>query len=155
MTKLFSIVPALALVLATCGSASADMPSDATLADMGLAGIQILSDADGLMIRGKGYQGSHGYESKKNSDHVTWSSAWGKSWANIETDGPKAPEGEAGSHNGYKAEGEFAASGENYSEAGYVNSTTETVDIDGIVKSVTNTTSVKVFAGGFSSAMSF
>jgi hypothetical protein len=55
----------------------------------------------------------------------------------------------------YAAEGPYAASGENFSEAGAEVTNIEVVVIDGSTKSVTTTLKARVFAGGFSSAMSF
>jgi len=80
--------------------AAGGVPSDATLAAMGLADLHVLTDSEGLAVRGLGYSGFG-------------ASAFGKSWAVIST-----PHGSAGSFNGYNAVGNHQASGDNFSFAG-------------------------------------
>jgi hypothetical protein len=136
--------------------------SASTLAEMGLSGLTVMSDNDALAIRGKGFAGGSqnggchfcGPRAKKEP----WSAAFGNSFANISIGGdcPDCiPNGDAHSENGYAAEGPYAASGENFSEAGAEVSNIEVVVIDGVTKSITTTVKARVFAGGFSSAMSF
>jgi hypothetical protein len=132
------------------------------LAEMGLSDLSIMSDSDALAVRGKGFAGGSqngscrlcGPRAKKEP----WSSAFGNSFATI-TLGDACPDcgpdGTAHSENGYAAEGPYAASGENFSEAGAEVTNIETVVIDGSTKSITTTLKARVFAGGFSSAMSF
>jgi hypothetical protein len=92
---------AIALVAALNTAASDDRPSQQTLAAMGLGGLTVMSDDDGLAIRG------HGYRGKSSAQ------AWGGSYAHISTRG-----GSAGSVNAYKASGKHSASGRNLSFAG-------------------------------------
>jgi hypothetical protein len=82
------------LALAAASQASAAAPSDATLAAMGLSGLEVMSDSEGLAIRGLGYRST---------------SANGKSYANVSIKGASA-----GSQNSYSAKGSkfsFGASG--------------------------------------------
>jgi len=143
------------LVCVVAGTANAaDSISSTTLDEMGFSGMSVMSDSDALSIRGKGFSGGHrsrvcktcGSRAKKSP----WSSAFGNSFATIDT-----KDGVAHSENGYAAEGPYAASGENFSEAGSIVTNVEIVNIDGVVKSITTTCETRVFAGGFSSAMSF
>jgi hypothetical protein len=66
-----------------------------------------------------------------------------------------ALEGGSHSENGYLADGSSYAAGTNFSEAGAVHTKIETIDVGGVVTSITNTTSARVFAGGFSTARAF
>ena len=77
--------------------AAGGVPSQATLASMGLANLRVMSDSEGLAIRGLGYNGA---------------SAAGKSWASIAGHGAAA-----GSTNSYNAKGKHLAGGRNESEA--------------------------------------
>ena len=146
----------VAAIVAVASSAQADENiSYSTLSDMGLSGMVAMSDTDAMAVRGHGFRG-HGKTAKgcKNCGPRgkvdPYSRAFGSSIATIET-----KDGGATSQNGYFAEGPYGASGTNYSEAGSVVTNIEIVDIDGVVKSVTTTCSTLVFAGGYSSAMSF
>lgn len=98
--KLRLSLVAVALVAAATSSARAaeGVPSDDTLAAMGLAGLNVMTDNDGLNIRGMGYFGS---------------SAFGQSFAVVSIKGATA-----GSTNGYKASGKKVAAGSNLSFAG-------------------------------------
>jgi hypothetical protein len=89
-----------ALLGASQALAAGGVPSDATLAAMGLADLRVMTDSEGLAVRGLGYSGFG-------------ASAFGKSWAVIST-----PYGSAGSFNGYNAVGNHQASGDNFSFAG-------------------------------------
>ena len=77
--------------------AAGGVPSQATLASMGLANLRVMTDSEGLAIRGLGYYGA---------------SAAGKSWALIAGHGAAA-----GSTNSYNAKGKYLAGGRNESEA--------------------------------------
>lgn len=93
----------LALVLAALAAAypafaAGGRPSDETLAAMGLAGLNVISDDAGLAVRGFGYNGA---------------SAYGQSFAVVSSKGAMA-----GSTNGYKASGKKKAAGANLSFAG-------------------------------------
>ncbi|MEX2317965.1 MAG: hypothetical protein WD669_12480 [Pirellulales bacterium] len=93
---------AIALIAVSNTRASAEQPSQQTLAAMGLGSLSVMSDDDALAVRGFGYRGS-------NSS----ASAWGASYAVMGTRG-----GSAGSVNAYKASGKHSASGRNLSFAG-------------------------------------
>jgi hypothetical protein len=157
---LSTLVATLIGVAATTAQAANGI-SSSTLAEMGLSGLTVISDQDALAIRGKGFAGGTqngcrlcGPRGKKEP----WSAAFGNSFANIRLGGECpdcVPNGDAHSENGYAAEGPYAASGETFSEAGAEVTNIETVVIDGSVKSITTTVKARVFAGGFSSAMSF
>ncbi len=87
-----------ALAAASQALAAEGVPSDATLAAMGLANLHVMSDSEGLAVRGLGFNGA-------------W--AHGQSFAVVMT-----PYGSSGSTNGYQAEGKNWASGDNFSFAG-------------------------------------
>lgn len=93
-----SLVAAALVVAATSSARAAEgVPSDGTLAAMGLAGLNVISDNDGLGIRGMGYSGTNAY---------------GHSFAVVSIKGAKA-----GSTNGYEASGKKLAAGANLSFA--------------------------------------
>jgi hypothetical protein len=94
---------ATALVAVASTRASAEQPSQQTLAAMGLGGLSAMSDDDALAVRGFGYRG-HSKSSAR---------AYGHSWANISSHGASA-----GSKNGYDSKGKHSASGKNLSYAG-------------------------------------
>lgn len=151
--KIFSLAVAMLMSVAVSAQAE-DGIAASTLADMGLGGLSVMSDSQALAVRGKGYCGGNysgcktcGPRGKKSP----WSSAFGNSFATYQDKNGNGSHSE----NGYTAEGPYAASGENFSEAGGIVTNTETVVVDGITKTVTTTCSTKVFAGGYSSAMSF
>jgi hypothetical protein len=101
--KLSLLVAALlvgALTAASQALAAGGVPSDATLAAMGLTDLRVMTDSEGLAVRGLGYSGFG-------------AAAFGKSWAVIST-----PHGSAGSFNGYNSVGNYQASGDNFSFAG-------------------------------------
>lgn len=156
---LSTLVAALVCVAATAANA-ANAISSSTLDEMGLSALTVMSDSDALAIRGKGFTGG-GNGSRYCKDcgprgKAPWSKAYGNSFATINVEDCKdCVSGGAHSENGYMAEGPYAASGTNYSEAGASVTKVEIVDIGGVLNSVTNVCSTKVFAGGFSSAMSF
>ena len=165
MTKLFVTLPALALVVALSGSALAENGaiSAAKLHEMGLSGIQLMSDAAAMEIRGLGYMPS--YDHKKKS----LSLAFGISYATVSTDdddaqpafvdhgggGGSLGEGEAGTLDGFLAVGTYYASGEHLSEAQITktHSFEENVSFIGSVKK-TWTSSLNVAAGGKAKASS-
>ncbi len=78
--------------------AASGLPSDTTLAAMGLSDLRVMSDSEGLTVRGLGYNGA---------------SAYGKSFAAVSSHGATA-----GSTNGYNAKGKYVAAGHNNSYAG-------------------------------------
>jgi hypothetical protein len=152
MMKLFVSLPALALVVALSGSAVADNGiSQTTLQDMGLAGIELMSDADAMEIRGLGYNGG-GHQEPPTSDKP-WTLAFGISYAKVE-DGRHA-KGSAGTLDGFVAEGKYLAAGEHFSEAGRVTIESHELQVGGApVLLEINTKSLRVFAGGFASGSS-
>jgi hypothetical protein len=92
------IVAALVVAGMTGVSQAADgRPSDATLAAMGLADLNVMSDSESLSVRGLGWSGS---------------SAYGQSFAVVASNGAVA-----GSKNGYNASGKKVAGGSNLSFA--------------------------------------
>jgi len=87
----------LVAVMAVSQSSAAGVPSQATLADMGLAGLAVMSDDEALAVRGFGYRSA---------------SAAGQSWASVAVQG-----GSAGSENSYNAKGKKVAKGHTLSFA--------------------------------------
>jgi len=153
MTKLFVTLPALALVVALSGSAVADHGiSPATLHDMGLAGIQVMSDADAMAIRGLGYDGGH-HMPKPKADSKPWTLAFGISYAKV--DDGHYTDGEAGTIDGFVAEGHYMAAGEHFSEAGRVTIESKELQVKGEPATLEiHTKSLRVFAGGFATGSS-
>jgi hypothetical protein len=158
---LSALFAALIGVAATTANAANDI-SSSMLAEMGLSGLSVISDSEALAIRGKGFAGGtqngHCRLCGPRAKKEPWSAAFGNSFADIRLGDACpdcGPDGEAHSENGYAAEGPYAASGENFSEAGAEVTNIEVVVIDGSTKSITTTLKARVFAGGFSSAMSF
>ncbi len=88
----------VALAAASQAVAADGQPSDATLAAMGLSDLRVMTDSEGLAVRGMGFGGA-------------W--AYGQSFAAVST-----KFGSAASKNGYSAEGKYKAGGENSSYAG-------------------------------------
>ncbi len=115
--------------------------SATSLEAMGLSSSAVVSDTVAAEVRGMGYRGH---------SRLPISLAAGGSFAGVGHE-----KASAGSINGYLAAGKYSASGENFSEAGKTQTHTERVNIDGVIKSVTTTKSIRVYAGGFSSSMSF
>jgi len=156
MMKLFATLPALALVVALSGSAVADNGiSQATLQDMGLAGIELMSDADAMAIRGMGYDlGDHVPNSPSRHDRP-WSLAFGVSYAEVEKDGRGDIEGEAATLDGFISLGTYMASGEHFSEAGIVKVEMHELQVKGQPATLEiKTKSLRVYAGGFATASS-
>ena len=150
MTKLFVTLPALALVVALSGSAVADNGiSQATLQDMGLAGIELMSDTDAMAIRGMGFDSGNHVPTPPTGDKP-WSLAFGISYATIGTSNSSA-----GTVDGFIAEGKFMAAGEHLSEAGTVRAETHELHVKGLPATLNiNTKSLRVYAGGFATASS-
>jgi len=148
MTKLFAVLPALALVVALSGSALAEngTVSVTALQEMGLAGLEEMSDESAMEIRGKGYSGGmHMPHAEK-----PWSAAYGSSYANVGDFGTGA-----GTIDRFAAEGKYMAAGEHFSEAGKIVTTTKLLEVKGLPATLEVTTkSIRVFAGGFASSSS-
>ena len=153
MMKLFATLPALALVVALSGSAVADNGiSQATLQDMGLAGIELMSDADAMAIRGMGFDIGNHMPEPTTSDKP-WSLAFGVSFATVE--GENYFEGEAGTLDGFISLGTYMASGEHFSEAGIVKVEMHELQVKGQPATLEiKTKSLRVYAGGFATASS-
>ena len=154
MTKLFVTLPALALVALLSTSAVADNGiSQSTLSDMGLAGIQVMSDADALEIRGMGYNGGN-HMPKPSKAEKPWTLAFGVSYATVEKD-HYGDEAAAGTLDGFIAEGKYMAMGEHGSEAGWSKTETKVLEVKGEPATLeTHTKSFRIFSGGFATGSS-
>jgi hypothetical protein len=77
---MISIVLIVALISMFASLAQADqgLPSAATLADMGLAGIDVISDREALAIRGEGITVIKGKHSKVVKFHFAYATPNGK-----------------------------------------------------------------------------
>ncbi|MDZ4659371.1 MAG: hypothetical protein SH868_17500 [Bythopirellula sp.] len=142
-----NVLLGLSLVLLTAvgqSHAAEGMIPAKTLGAMGLSGATVVSDSEAATVRGMGYVPSH------NSISI----AAGGSFALV---GEKGYHGgaAAGSVNVYFAKGKYMASGTNFSEAGITKTHSEVITIGGVTNSITTTKSLRVYAGGFSSATSF
>ena len=153
--KIFATLPALALVVALSSSTLADngVVSEATLAEMGLAGIQVMSDEAALTVRGMGYM-PNGDSGNGNGHHrhgkKPWSMAFGLSYAKIDKDGA-----EAGTHDGFRAIGKYRAAGEHFSEAGITKTKVHEFQLDGLpATKTTKTRSLYLYSAGFASSSS-
>jgi hypothetical protein len=150
---LFSMVAALCVAVSSVNAAegiSAD-----TLNAMGLSGLKIMSDSEGLAVRGMGLD-FDGCAQCERGLHLAAVS--GNSFATMNLEG--CPDcvpigGSSHSENAYISVGEYYAAGTNFSEAGASYSTVESVDVGGVVTTLTKTTTARVFAGGFSTARAF
>jgi hypothetical protein len=119
---------------------------------MGLAGIELMSDADAMAIRGLGWDGGHDIPEPPTGDKP-WSLAFGISYAKV--DGGHHSEASAGTVDGFIAEGRFLAAGEHLSEAGFVKVETHDLQVKGLPATLEiHTTSLRVYAGGFATASS-
>ncbi len=128
---------AVCFVVGQAHAADGVIPSN-TLDAMGLSGVKVVSDSTAAEVRGMGY--------------LPISIAAGGSFAVV---GDHHSGAAAGSVNGYFAAGKYAASGANFSEAGLTKVHSKSIDIGGVVKTVTTIKSISVYAGGYSSAMSY
>ena len=132
------------LVVSQSVRAEEGRPSQAALEQMGLGGLAVISDEEGMSVRGHGY--NHG--STHSSVNV-----FGNSFATIQT-----PLGDAHSENGYAASGKHYASGKNGSWAGVKIVTSHGTPGHGRPGhggAATTVKSIKFFAGGYSSASAF
>jgi hypothetical protein len=156
MSKVFLSTLVAALVCVAVSSAqAANGISAGTLDAMGISGMTVMSDSDGLAIRGKGF---NGFDCENCGRPESSARAFGNSFATMNLESCPdcvAIDGSSHSENGYISEGSLFASGTNFSEAGAVFSTVESIDVGGAVTTVTNTTTARVFAGGFSTARAF
>ena len=172
MMKLFVCLPALALVVALSGSAWAEhgAVNEATLQEMGLSGIQLMSDDAALAIRGLGWEPMM----RPRGHKKPWSMASGGSYASIDNkpDRRWEPDGEplagssggggrgdwnigAGSHDGFLAEGKYLAGGEHGSKAVRTKKRSYEVRLKGYPASKEiHTRSILIGAAGTASAWS-
>jgi hypothetical protein len=151
---LLSTLVAALVCVAVSNAKAADGISANTLSAMGISGMKVMSDTDALAIRGKGFIGI--CESCGRTEPST--RVFGNSFATMNLESCPdcvALDGNSHSENGYIAEGPFYSAGTNFSEAGASFQTVESVDVGGVITSVTNTTTARVFAGGFSTARAF
>jgi hypothetical protein len=156
MSKVLFSTLVAALVCVAVGNANAEGIANDVLSDMGLSGMTVMSDSEGMAIRGMGVtHDSFCAQCDRTEPHTR---AFGNSFATMNLEGcPDCIpiEGSSHSENGYVAEGPYYSAGTNFSEAGAVYSTVESVDVGGAVTTLTKTTSARVFAGGFSTARAF
>ncbi len=144
MKKLSVTLPTLALVVALSGSAMAENGaiSTATLNEMGLAGIQLMSDDAAMEIRGQGFIVDD-----------SASLAFGLSFATVSREG--SSNGSALTIDAYLADGKYMAMGSHLSEAVISKSETHELWVKGVLAEKTVwTKSLSVAAGGFASASS-
>lgn len=129
---------AIALVCIVAANAKAEGISKSVLDQMGLSGMEVLSDSDALAVRGKGF-----FPHKPSSSvHV-----WGHSNASI-----GSWKGNASAKNGYEADGRFKAKGSTASEAGKLSEQIKSFSIGGFTKTHSNLQTTLFFSGGSSSA---
>ena len=155
MTKLFVTLPALALVVALSGSAMADNGaiSSATLEEMGLSGIEVMSDEQALAVRGLGWNGGN-HLPEPDVHKKPWSLALGISFATADTEKHDV-DLESGTLDGFLAVGKYMAMGEHLSEAGVVKTETHELWVKGSPAEKTVwSKSLKIGAGGRASASS-
>lgn len=151
---IFSTLVAALVCVAVNNAQAAEGISANTLSAMGLSSMKVMSDHEGMAVRGKGFIGA--CDSCGRTEPST--RAFGNSFATMNlANCPDCVAIEGGSHseNGYIAQGPYYSAGTNFSEAGAVHTTIESVDVGGAVTTLTKTTSARVFAGGFSTARAF
>ncbi len=144
MKKLSVTLPALALVVALSGSAMAENGaiSTATLNEMGLAGIELMSDEAAMEIRGQGFLADH-----------SASLAFGLSFASV--DHENGANGSALTIDACLADGKYMAMGSHLSEAVITKSESHELWVKGVLAEKTVwTKSLKVAAGGMATASS-
>ena len=134
MKTLSVTLPALALVVALSGSAMAENGaiSTATLNEMGLAGIEMMSDEAAMEIRGQGFSG-----------------VFGESFARL-----SSRFGDTGTSHSYHAESAFMAMGSSFSEAMFIETKIVEQSVNGKVRKMVTTLSLSIGAGGMASASS-
>jgi hypothetical protein len=157
MSKVILSTLVAALVCVAAGNAKAESISAETLSAMGLSSMTVMSDSEGMAVRGKGFSG-HSVGCSQCDRGITSAKAFGNSFATMDLEG--CPDcipigGSSSSENGYLAVGPYYAAGTNFSEAGASYTTVESVDIGGVANVLTKTTTARVFAGGFSTASAF
>ena len=143
MKKMLVCMPALALAVVLSGSALAEDSaiSSATLSDMGLGGIELMSDADAMAVRGHGYVMAGG---KSNSSINISLSLGGYGNLNFDTD----------TTDHFKAKGRYLAGGEHISESLFEGELSHTKEVSG-VGSVTRSLKLTIGIGSGGSASGF
>lgn len=121
MKKLFVCVPALALAVLLSGSAWAEdgAISSTTLNEMGLGGMQVMSDADAMAVRGRGYVSTFG----RSNSSININFNLGP-FGNIDFD--------TDSSDGFRARGRYLAGGEHLSESLFEAELSHTTDVPGV-----------------------
>jgi hypothetical protein len=164
MSKVILSTLVAALVCVAGSAKAADGVSTSTLGQMGLSGLSVMSDSDALAIRGLGFSTNINHSMGTGSccgprgSASPSAKASGNSFAtmNVDAGSVSCPtctqSGGSHSENSYNAAGPYSASGDNYSEAGSTITKSETV---AGVGSLTTICTVKVWAGGHSSATAF
>jgi hypothetical protein len=157
MSKVLLSTFAALVCVALSSAQAADGISAQTLNAMGLSGLKIMSDSEGLAVRGMGLR-LPGSDCAQCDRGLHLAAVAGNSFATMNLQG--CPDcvpigGSSHSENGYISVGEYYAAGTNFSEAGASLTTVESVDVGGAITSVTKTTTARVFAGGFSTARAF
>ncbi|NIL96603.1 MAG: hypothetical protein GTO53_04200 [Planctomycetales bacterium] len=125
------------------------LPSTSVLDDMGLSGMQILSDSDAVAIRGKGWMPDPPDLHEHNGDKP-WVTAGGLSLAMLDHEGARG-----GSLNFYLAEGKYKAGGENISIATKTFEKRTVHSYNDHVETKIRTYTKTISAGGSSSAYAF
>jgi hypothetical protein len=164
MNKVILSTLVAALVCVAGSAKAANGISSASLSQMGLSGLSVMSDSDALAIRGLGFStsinhsmGTGGCCGPRGSASPS-TAVSGNSFATMHVDagGNSCPtctqSGDSHSENAYIAAGPYSSSGDNYSEAG---STITKSEVVAGVGSVTTTCTVTIYAGGHSSAKAF
>ena len=142
MKKLLACMPALALAVMMTGTAMAEngAVSGATMQEMGLGGMQVMSDQEAMTVRGKGFivPGSA-------------SIAFGASYATIGFGSSNS----TGSIDGFLADGTYMAGGSHLSEATRTRTRVDILTVKG-APATTNTSIRTLYyaAGGFSMSTS-
>ncbi|NIL98046.1 MAG: hypothetical protein GTO76_09480 [Planctomycetales bacterium] len=138
-----------ALCLFACQAFADQGISSATLEEMGLAGMEILSDTEALAVRGKGWTPDLEIP-HRDGGKKPWVAVGGMSLAYLDHE-----EGRAGSMNYYMAEGKYKASGENHSYSTKVVEKIKSTGYGDHVETRRYFKSKTITAGGFSAAKAF
>jgi hypothetical protein len=139
-----------ALCLFACQAFADQGISSTTLDEMGLAGMEIMSDSDALAVRGMGFLPHPPKPSTRKRAQKPWVAVGGISLAALEHE-----DGKAGSINFYLAEGKYKASGENFSQASKVVEKVKVLSVEGWTETRTHRMTKTISAGGYSSASAF
>lgn len=152
MTKFASVLIVAAVAVMVGGTAYAEDGNvdNATLSAMGLGDLAVMSDADGMQVRGQGYYGSRSY-----------AKVWGSGFALYKKEGSYDGESYSGSYkkiaiekNGYEAKGKHYAKGANIAIVGKAGGSAELDTSDGSLSGTVNFYP-KAFAFGYSKARAY